>query len=189
LSYKALLRRRRDGKTDYRRRRQLVVGRRPFVTVFVGGKNVLVQIHEAKPQGDLVLVSSHSKQLERMGWRASRKSIPASYLTGYLAGLKAITRGVGETVLYTGVKNFVAGSRVAAAVKGLRDAGLKVLSDPATFPSEERLRGEHVSRYLESIKSPTTQFSALVNKGFDAQKFRAHIDELKSTIMKVGVKL
>jgi large subunit ribosomal protein L18 len=178
------MRRHRSGKTDYHRRRQTVAGRRPFITVFRGTKNLLVQIHEAKPQGDLILASAHSAELQKFGWKTSRKSIPASYLTGLLAGVKAKSKGIAGAILYTGVKNLAQGSRVAAAVKGLRDTGLNVLADEEIFPSDKRLRGEHISAYIESLgKTRTNQFSALVKKGFTSQSIQAHIDEVKSRIM------
>lgn len=189
MTYRALLRRHRSGKTDYHRRRLTVAGRRPFITVFQGTKNLLVQIHEAKPKGDLILASAHSKELQKFGWKTSRKSIPASYLTGLLAGIKAKSKGIEAAILYTGVKNLAQGSRVAAAVKGLRDAGLNALADEEIFPSDQRLRGEHISKYLESLgKPPTNQFSTLMKKGLTSQSIQSHIDEVKSNIIEAGKK-
>ncbi len=44
---------------------------------------------------------------------------------------------------------------MAAAVKGIIDAGIKVPSDEETFPSEERINGEHhkVKNDIANVKS------------------------------------
>src|SRR3989304_9591130 len=86
MAYSQILRRLRDEKTNYRKRRNLLMGRRDFITVQISSENTLVQIHKPEMQGDKVLASAHSRTLLGKGWKGSRKSIPAAYLTGYLAG-------------------------------------------------------------------------------------------------------
>jgi large subunit ribosomal protein L18 len=76
------------------------------------------------------------------GWKGSRKNIPAAYLTGYLAGKKALTQGAKDAVLYSGTRRYT--QRMAAALKGVIDAGLQVPADEETFPDEERLTGKHL---------------------------------------------
>jgi len=50
--------------------------------------------------GDTVVASAHSRYLLEKGWKGSRKSVPAAYLTGYLAGKKAIGKGAkGESCI------------------------------------------------------------------------------------------
>ncbi|WP_255493114.1 hypothetical protein [Candidatus Nitrosotalea sp. TS] len=66
------------------------MGRRDFITVQISNENTLVQIHKPELLGDKVLSSAHSRSLLKKGWKGSRKSIPAAYLTGYLAGKKAL---------------------------------------------------------------------------------------------------
>jgi large subunit ribosomal protein L18 len=56
-------RRRHEGKTDYRARRALVISGKPRLVVRSTLKNVTAQIIVAKPHGDEVLVSAHSKEL------------------------------------------------------------------------------------------------------------------------------
>ena len=92
--------------------------------------------------GDKVIASAHSRYLIEKGWKGSRKSIPAAYLTGYLAGKKALGKGAKDAILYTGTRRYT--QRMAAALKGVVDAGLKVPADPETFPPEERINGEHL---------------------------------------------
>ena len=87
------------------------------------------------------------------GWIGSRKSISAAYLTGYLAGKKALCKGAKDAILYTGTKRYT--QRMAAALKGVIDAGLEVPADSETFPADERINGEHltVKNEISKIKS------------------------------------
>ena len=77
------------------------MGRRDYITVQISSENTLVQIHKPEMQGDKVLASAHSRYLLGKGWKGSRKNIPAAYLTGYLAGKKALVKGVNAAVLYS----------------------------------------------------------------------------------------
>lgn len=154
-AYTSLLRRRRAGKTDYRARRALLLSRLPFATVRLSGKNVLVQIGEAGAQGDQVVVAAHSRELLRHGWQGSRKNLPAAYLTGLLAGYKARRAGIKAGVLYTGPRRFAASGRVAAALKGLQEAGLVIPAEETALPKPERLYGEHIGRPPAKPAEPT----------------------------------
>lgn len=129
------------------------MGRRDFITVQISNENTLVQIHKPELSGDKVLSSAHSRSLLKKGWKGSRKSIPAAYLTGYLAGKKALAQGVQSAVLYTGTRRYT--QRIAAALKGIIDAGLEVPADEETFPSQDRITGKHlkVANEIDKVKS------------------------------------
>ena len=129
------------------------MSRRDFITVRISNENTLVQIHKPEMEGDKVLASAHSRTLLDKGWAGSRKSIPAAYLTGYLAGKKALEQGVKDAVLYSGTRRYT--QRMAAALKGVMDAGLEVPADKETFPGEERLAGKHlkVTNDIQKVKS------------------------------------
>ncbi len=153
MAYSQILRRSREEKTNYGRRRNLLMGRRDFITVQISNENTLVQIHKPEMSGDKVLSSAHSRYLLSKGWKGSRKSISASYLTGYLAGKKALTHGVQNAVLYTGTRKYT--QRIAAALKGVIDAGVEIPADEETFPSTDRLTGKHlkVANEIDKVKS------------------------------------
>ena len=131
----------------------MLAGKHDFITVQISNENTLVQVHKPQIAGDQVLASAHSRYLLSKGWKGSRKSIPASYLTGYLAGKKAISNGVKEAILYSGTRKYT--QRMAAALKGTIDAGLNVAADSETFPPQERINGEHLSvkNEIEKLKS------------------------------------
>ena len=182
-----IFRRRREGKTNYHKRRKLVISRQPFLYVFVSNKNITAQITVPEKRGDRVIVSVHSRELLKYGWRASRKSTPAAYLVGYLIGKKALKAGVTKAVLYTGVKGFTPGSRVAAVAKGARDAGLNVPASEDVLPSEDRIKGLHIVEYAKLLKSTNAslyekRFSGYVSSGFDPEKYPEMVEEVKTKI-------
>lgn len=129
------------------------MGKRDFITVNITNENTQVQVLKPGMTGDKVIASAHSRYLVDKGWKGSRKSVPAAYLTGYLAGKKAIGNGAKNAILYTGTRKYT--QRMAAALKGVVDAGVQVPADSETFPPEERINGEHlkVKNDISKIKS------------------------------------
>ena len=151
--YSKILRRLREEKTNYKKRGTMLVGKRDFITVNITNENTQVQILKPGMTGDHVLASAHSRYLLDKGWKGSRKSIPAAYLTGYLAGKKALAQNIKDAILYTGTRRYT--QRMAAALKGIVDAGVAVPADPDTFPPDKRINGEHltVKNDISTIKS------------------------------------
>ncbi|MEM4298397.1 MAG: 50S ribosomal protein L18 [Nitrososphaerota archaeon] len=186
-SYVPIFRRRREGKTDYRKRKLIVIAKRPFITVHISGKNIQTQISRAEPQGDKVIASAHSRELLEYGWKGSRKSLPAAYLTGFLLGLRALKKGVKEAILYTGVRRYIRGSRITAVVKGLLDSGVDVPVDKETLPSDERITGGHISAYASLLMDKDrnlykARFSKLIERGLDPKDYPSHFQEVLKEI-------
>ena len=131
----------------------MLMGKRDFITVNITNENTQVQVLKPGMTGDKVIASAHSRYLLEKGWKGSRKSVPAAYLTGYLAGKKAIGKGAKDAILYTGTRKYT--QRVAAALKGVVDAGVKVPADLETFPPDDRINGDHltVKNDISKIKS------------------------------------
>lgn len=142
MPYSKILRRLREEKTNYRRRRAMLMGKKDFITVKISNENMLVQIHAPELAGDKVIASAHSRFLLKNGWKGSRKSVSAAYLTGYFAGKKAMGKGVKDAILYSGTDSY--SQRMAAALKGVIDAGLQIPANSETFPSDERINGQHL---------------------------------------------
>ena len=153
MAYSKVLRRLREEKTNYKKRGTMLMGKRDFITINITNENTQVQILKPGMTGDKVIASAHSRYLLEKGWKGSRKSIPAAYLTGYLAGKKALGQGSKDAILYTGTRKYT--QRVAAALKGVVDAGIEVPAGEKTFPNNERINGEHltVKNEVSKIKS------------------------------------
>jgi len=111
MAYSNILRRLREEKTNYKKRGTLLIGKRDFITVHITNENTQVQVLKPGMTGDKVIASAHSNYLLEKGWKGSRKSIPAAYLTGYLAGKKAIGNGAKDAILYTGTRRYTQRSR------------------------------------------------------------------------------
>ena len=120
----------------------MLMSKRDFISINITNENTQVQILKPEISGDKVIASAHSRFLLKDGWKGSRKNIPAAYLTGYFAGKKALSKGVDSAIVYSGTRKYT--QRMAAVVKGVVDAGMKVPSDEETFPPEERISGEHL---------------------------------------------
>ena len=153
MAYSKILRRLREEKTNYKKRGTMLTGKRDFITVNITNQNTQVQILTPGMTGDKVIASAHSRYLLDKGWKGSRKSVPAAYLTGYLAGKKALGQGAKDAIMYTGTRRYT--QRMAAALKGIVDAGVNVPADEKTFPSNERINGEHltVKNEISKVKS------------------------------------
>ncbi len=156
MAYSQTLRRIREEKTNYGKRKTMLMGKRNFVTVQISNENTQVQIHKPEISGDKVIASAHSRYLVSKGWKGSRKNIPAAYLTGYLAGKKALGKGAKNAILYSGTRKYT--QRMAAALKGVVDAGLEIPADSETFPPEERIKGEHLS-----VKNDVLQLKSAID--------------------------
>ncbi|MFQ5837575.1 MAG: 50S ribosomal protein L18 [Thermoplasmata archaeon] len=144
--YRAPFRRRREGRTDYRKRLGLLRSGRPRAVVRKTLSNTIVQFVIYTPEGDRIVTSAVSKELERYAWKVPRGSVPAAYLTGYLAGKRALEAGLKEAVLDIGLHPPTRGGRVFAALKGVLDAGIQVPHDDDILPEEARIRGDHISK-------------------------------------------
>jgi large subunit ribosomal protein L18 len=185
--YNLPFRRRRQGRTSYRRRRRLVTSGIPRLVVRPSNKHLSAQVIEAKPEGDLVLASAHSSELKEFGWKGSCGNLPAAYLTGLLVGRRAKARGVSEAVLDIGVHAKNAGSRIFAAAKGALTAGLTVPHNESALPASERVRGQHIVEYSKQLSSePETYkklFSGYLKHKLKPEELTDYLDQVESKMM------
>jgi large subunit ribosomal protein L18 len=186
--YCAQFRRRREGKTDYRARRSLIVSGKPRLAVRTSMSNITAQVLVARPHGDEVLVSAHSRELTgKYGWKAPRGNLSAAYLTGFLCGQKAKAQGVEEAILDIGLKSPTAGARVFAVLKGVLDAGVEMPHGEEKLPSEKSIEGEHVAKYAASLASDPEayqrKFSRYLEHKLPPEKITSHFAEVKSGIV------
>ena len=140
--------RRRDGETDYRRRMKLLRGETPRAVVRISNTQTICQLVEFNPDGDIVIASVNGKALvDKYSWPedASRKSIPASYLTGFALAKNAMSSGHESAILDIGLSASSKGSRVFAALKGMIDAGLEIPHGEDVLPDEDRINGMHIA--------------------------------------------
>jgi large subunit ribosomal protein L18 len=186
-NYRVKLRRRREGKTDYQARKALVTSRKPRLVTRASNKNVEVQLIIAKPHGDEVLASANSRELiKSYGWRAPTGNIPAAYLTGLLAGLKAKKAGINEAILDIGLVSPTKGAKIFAVLSGVVDAGVEVPHSEEKIV-KERMKGEHIAKYAKSLgagsEEYTAKFSQYTSQGVAPEKISDHFTKVKADIL------
>ncbi len=184
-TYRVPFRRRREGKTNYRKRLKLLLSGKPRLVVRKSNQHILAQIVVYDPKGDRTIVSAHSNELrKKYGWKGNTKNLPACYLVGLLIGFKSLKKGIKEAILDIGLTPATKGGRVFAVLKGAVDAGLKVPYGEEILPSEDRIRGEHIARYAEMLgEEAKKRFSLYYERGLDPRDLPKHFEEVKQKIL------
>ncbi len=187
MSYVHTLKRIRTHKTNYRKREALLISKQDFVTIKISNQNVIAQVLKPEIQGDIVRVSTHSRELRRYGWKGSLNSLPACFLVGLVLGRKALEKGVDKAVLYIGNKPFT--SRIAACMKGIVQAGINIPISSESYPTEHRLNGQHIAEYALKIKTEDINkynkyFSSLLKEGLVPENYQSHVEEITARILK-----
>jgi len=155
-------RRKREGRTNYRKRLKSLVSGMNRLIVRKTNKNMIVQLAAYSDRGDKILVGANSSELKEYGWNISTSNIPASYLTGLLLAKKAIAAGHTGAIVDLGLQTPAKKSRLYAAVKGAIDAGMSIPSSDEIFPPDERLKGKHVADFRKNDADKT--FDAVKSK-------------------------
>ncbi len=167
------MRRRREARTDYHQRLRLLKSGRARLVARSSNKHIRAQLVTTGDQGDRTLAAAHSADLEEYGWEAPTGNLPAAYLTGFLAGKRALAEGVEDAVLDIGLNTATPGSKVFAVQEGAIDAGLQVPHNDDVFAEWERTRGDHIAEYAEQLDEP------LYSGEFDATDLPDHFDDVR----------
>ncbi len=183
-TFEVKFRRRKTGKTNYKKRLALLKGKKPRLVVRKSNKTLTVQLIQYKKEGDIVLAHCNSNQLKKFGWKLNTKNIPSAYLTGFLCAKK--TKDVKEAVLDIGRNTPVHGSIIFAALKGAVDAKLNIPFDEKAFPKEEKLNGKKMEKYLSSLEEEKFKkhFAEYAKKGIEKNKINQHFENTLNEIKK-----
>ncbi len=166
-TYRVKFRRRREGRTDYYRRRRLLLSRQPRLVIRKTNTRTIVQVIEATVNGDRTLASAISSELPWHGWNAGTANLPAAYLTGLLAGRRAKSKGITNAVLDIGLNPPIKGCKIYAALKGVLDAGIEVPHSEDVLPDKERITGKHIAdayEHVTTVNENTHMFSKFDKK-------------------------
>jgi large subunit ribosomal protein L18 len=178
--YRVKFRRRREGKTNYRKRLKLLLSKKPRLVVRITNSRIIAQVVEPSLDGDRIRVAADSSNLQNYGWKGDLNNTPAAYLTGLLIAKKAIAEGIEEAILDIGLASPTRGSRIFAVLKGAIEAGLSVPHIPAVFPANSRIKGEHIAEYYKQAKG----FSKYEERGLKPSDLPAHVEDVRNRIMK-----
>jgi large subunit ribosomal protein L18 len=185
MSYVRTLKRIRNNKTNYRKRKKVLIGRRNFITIKTSNEHVHCQLIKPSLKGDIVLSFSNSKELTKHGWKGSSNNLSASFLVGLLLGKKMLAKNINSAILYTGKTIFT--SKVAACLKGVSTAGVEIPLSEDSLPADDRINSTHVSKYATLLKKDKTlyekKFSKLIKNDLDPEKYPEHFEEIKNKIL------
>ncbi len=145
-------RRRREDKTNYKKRIKLLLGEKPRLVIRKSLKNMVVQLVSFDAKGDKVIASANTKELKKYNWAFTGGNLPSAYLIGLLAGKKALQQKHKDAIVDLGLQSPIKGSRLYAALKGAVDAGMSIPHDKETFPSDGRIKGEHIAKHEKEAK-------------------------------------
>ena len=138
-------RRKRAGRTDYRKRLVMLKSAMPRLVVRASNKSVQAQIVSYDPDGDKVLVTARATDLRKLGWKGATGNTPAAYLTGLLLASKFKGKMDGDAILDIGLHTHHKGGRIYAVAKGALDGGLAVRVSEDVLPAQERVDGAHIN--------------------------------------------
>ncbi|HIH51984.1 50S ribosomal protein L18 [Candidatus Pacearchaeota archaeon] len=154
-------RRKMECKTDYLKRLILLKSEKPRIVFRKTNMYIIGQYVESEAAQDKIIFGATSKMLFKYGWPekldGSLKSIPASYLTGYLVAKKILKDKLKEPIVDLGMQRVIKKTKIFAFIKGLIDGGIKIKCDKENFPEAERLSGkstkEDISKIVQEVKS------------------------------------
>jgi large subunit ribosomal protein L18 len=185
--YRVPFRRRKQGKTNYKKRKALVQSRIPRLTIRTTKKHLSTQIIKPKTTGDQTITQAHTKQLTKTyGWKAPTGNTPAAYLTGLLCGHKAKTHKIKKAILDIGLQSPTKGARIFATLKGILDSGITIPHSPDILPNEKRIQGQHIADYAKQLSTdPETyqkRFANYISKGLQPEQLPQHFSKVKEKI-------
>ncbi len=143
-------RRRKEHKTDYLVRLKLLKSEKPRLVFRKTNKYIVSQYVLSEEAKDKAVFGITSKALLKYGWpedfKGSLKSIPASYLTGYLMSKIIQEKKLEKPIIDFGMIRTIHKTKVFAFIKGIVDAGLEVSSKQEAFPEQERIQGKNLKK-------------------------------------------
>ena len=183
--YTVLLKRKREGKTDYKSRLKILSSKKTRLVVRKKSNVIIAKLVQYVPKGDRVIASAATTDLKKLGWSYHINNLPSSYLLGYLIGYVARKHKVKTAIFDIGLHSSLKGSSLYAALKGAIDAGLDIPVNEEILPSEERIKGKHIEEYALKISNSEKykkQFSRYIKQNVKPENISGAFDEIKKKI-------
>lgn len=186
-TYTVFYRRKREGKTDYKKRLRLLLSNKPRLVVRKSLRDISAQIIEYDSKGDKIMVSAKASSLKELGWNFNYRNLPSAYLLGLLIAKKGKERGISAAILDIGLNKSVPGSRLYTVVKGALDNGLKISCSESVLPNEHRLSGKHIEDYAKKLKENqeayNKKFGNYIKKNMDPLNIAGIFNDIKNKII------
>lgn len=150
-------RRRREGKTNYYKRKNLLIqdkqkynASKYRMVVRLSKKNLLCQLIYSRLEGDFILSSCYSKKLNLIGISLISNNFPTAYITGLHLSSNFLKEKFSfihkkdslenklKVILDLGLTRITTGNRVFATMKGAVDGGFMIPHNEKRFPGYKK---------------------------------------------------
>ncbi len=173
-TYTVKVRRKRERKTNYRKRVKYISSGKTRIVLRVSNKNLKIQAINFGEKGDICIGGVNSLDLKSLGWNAPTGNLYSSYLTGLLFGSKLKSK-IKEGIIDTGLRTVRKNTRLSAAIKGISDSGIDIPFSEEISPSENKLNGELTAQYSKKLKLENenkfkSQFSKYLKDGVNPEE-------------------
>ncbi len=180
-------RRRREAKTDYKKRFAAVKSGMDRVVVRKTNKRVIGHIVRYTEKGDLTLAYADSKELAKLGW-SPRSNRPTAYLVGMLLAKKAVAKPElkgGEMILDIGISSPVKNSIPFAFARGCIDAGLRIRSG---VEMDAKVYNYSDVKYIKELKEKDPekykrQYGGYIREGRDPEALGVLFSKVREMIL------
>jgi len=187
--YRSRYRRKREGKTDYRRRLKLLLSDYPRLVVRSSNRLISAQLISYDGKGDQTLAEACSKELAKYGWKGDEDNMAASFLTGLLLAKKCREKNIkyDKVVPDAGMHAPHKGGKVFALLMGAVEGGLPVSMGEEVKVEDSAIRMEALAEYAASLKQKDKEiysraFSRYIERGLDPVDLPNHFDELRNKL-------
>ncbi len=182
-------RRRREAKTNYKKRFATVKSGLDRIVVRRTNKRIIAHVSRYTVKGDQILAYADSRELSQYKW-PSRPNKPTAYLLGILLAKKVIAKPElknSEFILDIGLSAPVTNSAPFVFAKGCVDGGMKVRNG---IEVKESLYNYSDTKYVKELKEKKPeaykrQYSSYIKEGIDAEKLNALFNQVKERILNV----
>jgi len=180
--YRLIKHRRKSAKTNYKKRVASLKSGMRRVVVRKSNRAIFMQVIEYSKDGDKVLASASSRELDKMDWKP-KCNMPTAYLTGLLLAKKVADKKT-DYILDIGLYRPVKGSVVFAAAKGFKDGGANLHGNIEI--NESRLKGSHIADYASKAGDEyyKSRFSNYIKSGFNVKSINQIFEEVKKNLLK-----
>ncbi|MGB9719173.1 MAG: 50S ribosomal protein L18 [Candidatus Anstonellales archaeon] len=184
-TYVVPFKRRKIGRTRYKKRLALLRSNKPRLVVRKKNKDIVVQIVDFGYEGDRVLVTVNGKVIAKQFNWPSKRNMPTAYLIGLYAAKLARAKGVSEVVPDIGLHSPTKGSIVFGAIKGAIDGGLKTNMNMEM--GADRISGKHVAEYAKALKEKDAEeykkrFSSYLEQKVDPEQLPELFEQIVKKI-------
>lgn len=184
-TYTVPFKRKKQGKTDYRKRLGHLKSHRVRIVIRQSNDNLIIQAVKYELNGDKVLSSVKASDLKKYGWNYSTGNVSAAYLTGLLFAKK---NKIENGIIDIGLRSITKGARLSAAIKGIHDGGIKISYDNKIDPSEERISGKTVADYAHHLMKEDEdlykkQFSKYLKNNIKPENITQNFSQVKTKIL------